>query len=99
VTSLAGDGGRAVGGTTTEVVARDNGSGLVYPRNRSGAATAADATALRVTVDSPVEDAWARYFDRAAGWTAVGADTYECAVGADGTVVVRQAAMNVSLSG
>ncbi|MFB6150718.1 MAG: hypothetical protein ABEJ40_02820 [Haloarculaceae archaeon] len=71
-------------------------SQLVYPLNRTGPDSAADAPEANVTVSSPRAGAWSAYFAESGSWTESAAleDTYVC----DGVdaVYVRRVVIEVS---
>jgi hypothetical protein len=81
----------STGGSVT-VNGRQRSVELLFPPNQT--LDASSATLVRIeVVSSPVPNAWDRYFSRTA-WSPSGS-TYECSVGVDGTVYVRQTSVGV----
>lgn len=79
VTALNATGATSVASDSVTVVGEHEDTSLWFPFNRTGPGSVDDATGVSVAVDSPNEDGWNRYFDRAPGWEDPEGDgSYRC---------------------
>lgn len=94
ITTLNGSDGRQLGSGRVSIEAFENRTHLLYPINRSGLDAASDATSVTVNLrNSTHSDVWNSTLDDSQ-WTPTG-DEYQCDVGADGEVYLRQTIIDV----
>lgn len=95
VVTLNTTGDRQVGDGRVSVVGYKNETRLLYPRNRSGAGSALNATYVTVEVNTDHEGIWdGRMVEK--DWMNPTSNRYECDVGPDGRVTVRHTVIDLS---
>lgn len=86
-------------GGIVEVTGTHNSSRLIFPQNRTGPDSQAQATGVTIQVDSEYEDAWRTYLlSQSDGWTELAPNTYECTDSDGIEVYVRQSRLNITVS-
>ena len=99
VVRLEGDTGGGFAGGTIGITGEYNATRLLFPLNRTGTESVADAIGVTVEVDSDYAKAWADHFtDDDTGWTRVGSDTYRCTDSDGIQVFARQTRLDVRFS-
>lgn len=96
VITLNRSGSQQIGSGRANVVAYQNDTQLLYPRNRTGVGSAVNATDVFVEVNSTHDDVWRDSLlgNQNWNWSSAG-DEYRCDVGPDGQVYVRRTVIDV----